>query len=230
MNRIVIIDETMVRDGYYYGLACVVAAVLLGYLTLPWLAMFPLLLGAFFLWFFRDPERTVPTDAGAIVAPADGKVTDIVEFEQDGRRLIRISIFLNVFNVHVNRSPISGIIREMQYKRGKFGNAMASTCSEVNEQNVITVQGEGKTIVLRQIAGLLARRLVFKKKVGDAVARGERIGMMKFGSRMDVIFDRAADVHVEVGRSVVGGTTILATLVASVLEATAPIAGTPGCS
>jgi phosphatidylserine decarboxylase len=202
----------MVKDGYYYAIAMLLAAWLLGAFTVWWLALFPIALAAFFLWFFRDPERAVPADPGLILSPADGKVTEITAFERDGAALTRISIFLNVFNVHVNRTPIAGIIRDVQYKSGKFVDARHPQCSEINEQNLVTLEGEGKTIQFKQIAGLLARRLVFSKKIGDAVARGERIGMMKFGSRMDVIFDHAAEVKVSVGDRVEGGTSILAIL------------------
>ncbi len=109
----------MVRDGIYYGLAFIAVAVLVGWLTLPALAVIPLLLAAFFLWFFRDPERQVPAVQGAIVSPADGKVTDVSAVEQNGQPQTRISIFLNVFNVHVNRSPIAGVITDVKYKTGE---------------------------------------------------------------------------------------------------------------
>jgi phosphatidylserine decarboxylase len=200
----------MVRDGYYYAIAMIAAAVVLGGLTTWWVAPLPLLLAAFFLWFFRDPERAIPTAPGLILSPADGKVTDLVAFSDNGRELTRISIFLNVFNVHVNRTPIAGIIRDVKYNSGKFLDARHPECSELNEQNVVTLEGEGKTIIFKQIAGLLARRLVFTKRVGDGVSRGERIGMMKFGSRADVIFDRSASVRVKLGDHVIGGVTILA--------------------
>src|SRR5664279_2010207 len=166
----------MVRDGIYYGLAFIAAAVLVGWLTLPVLAVIPLLLAAFFLWFFRDPERQIPAAEGAIVSPGDGKVTDISSVRQDGEPCTRISVFLNVFNVHVNRSPIEGVITDVNYKRGKFGNAMGAVSAEENEQNVVTVRGDAGTVVFKQIAGLIARRIVFTKKVGDHVARGERVG------------------------------------------------------
>ena len=200
----------MVRDGYYYGLAAVLVAVLLGWFTYPVLAIVPLLLGAFFLWFFRDPERVIPATEGAIVSPADGKVTSVAQIEVNGLAQTRISIFLNVFNVHVNRSPIGGVIRQVEYRRGKFVNAMDATSAEQNEQNIVTVEGEGQTVVFKQIAGLLARRIVFSKRLGDTVARGERIGLIKFGSRCDVIFDPRAALKVKVGDKVAGGSSVLA--------------------
>lgn len=200
----------MVRDGYYYGLACAAVAALLGWLTVPALAVVPLLLGAFFLWFFRDPERQIPTFEGAIVSPADGKVTDISVIEIEGEPRTRISIFLNVFNVHVNRSPTAGTITGVRYQKGKFGNAMGAVSAEQNEQNIVTLQTEYGTMVFTQIAGLLARRIVFTKKVGDTVARGERVGLIKFGSRTDVIFAAGAQMRVRVGDTVKGGATVLA--------------------
>lgn len=200
----------MVRDGYYYGLACLAVALLIGWLTMPALAVVPLLLGAFFLWFFRDPDRQVPTVEGAIVSPADGKVTDVCATFLNGEPYTRISIFLNVFNVHVNRSPITGVITDVTYKRGKFGNAMGPISAEENEQNVVTVRGENGTVVFKQIAGLLARRIVFYKQPGDHVARGERVGLIKFGSRVDVLLPADAETRVKVGDHVAGGSSMLA--------------------
>jgi phosphatidylserine decarboxylase len=200
----------MVRDGIYYGLACVAVAAVLGWLTTPALAVIPLLLAAFFLWFFRDPERRIPAIQGAIVSPADGKVTEITVFEENGEKRTRISIFLNVFNVHVNRCPIKGVIEDVRYQKGKFVNAMGASSADLNEQNVVTVRGDAGTIVFKQIAGLLARRIVFTKKVGDAVERGERVGLIKFGSRTDVIFAADTEMRVRVGDNVKGGSTVLA--------------------
>src|ERR1700690_3700904 len=189
----------MVRDAYYYALPLLAAGALIGWLAGPLWALPALLLAAFFLWFFRDPDRVVPHQAGALVSPADGKVTAILPVMSNGIPRLRISIFLNVFDVHVNRSPIGGIIREVQYQRGKFLNAMNPASAEQNEQNVVTVEGEGQTVVFKQIAGLLARRIVFTKRVGDRVERGERVGLIKFGSRVDVLLDPASDVEVKVG-------------------------------
>jgi phosphatidylserine decarboxylase len=212
----------MVRDGIYYALAFIAVAVLLGWFTGVWaLAIIPLLLAAFFAWFFRDPERQIPQTAGAIVSPGDGKVTDIVTVEVDGEPRTRISIFLNVFNVHVNRSPIGGVIRHVEYRKGKFGNAMGAISAEDNEQNIVTVEGEGQTVIFKQIAGLLARRIVFTKKVGDVIARGERVGLIKFGSRVDVVFTSESEVSVKIGDHVAGGSTILA--VARVANVPAPV-------
>src|SRR2546430_1537312 len=187
----------MVPDGYYYALALLAAAVLLGWLVGAFWALPALFLAAFFLWFFRDPKREIPDTPGAVVSPADGKVTGIWPVTESGVQQTRISIFLNVFDVHVNRSPIGGIIREVRYQVGKFGNAMNLTSAEHNEQNIVTVEGDGQRIKFKQIAGLLARRIVFTKKAGDRVERGERVGLIKFGSRVDVFLDASASLQVD---------------------------------
>jgi phosphatidylserine decarboxylase len=202
----------MVRDGYYYGFVLLAVAGLVAWLTGPLWAIVPVLLAAFFLWFFRDPERVVPDDSGAVVSPGDGKVTEVASVVLNGKAHKRISIFLNVFDVHVNRSPIAGTIREVRYQTGQFLNAMNTASAEHNEQNTVTVQGDGQTVVFKQIAGLLARRIVFTKKIGDRVERGERIGLIKFGSRVDILLDASADVEVKVGDRVKGGASILAFL------------------
>ena len=202
----------MVRDGYYYGTLLLVAASLIGWLAGAAWAIPCVLLAAFFLWFFRDPEREIPDTPGAVVSPADGKVTDISTVMVHGVPRVRISIFLNVFDVHVNRSPIAGIVRDIRYQRGKFLNAMSDACADQNEQNIIAVEGEGQTVVFKQIAGLLARRIVFTKKVGDVLKRGERVGLIKFGSRTDILLDSSSKLTVERGNRVKGGSSILAYL------------------
>jgi phosphatidylserine decarboxylase len=202
----------MVRDGYFYALALIVAAVLVGWFTQPAWAVLPLLLALFFLWFFRDPERAIPDDAGALVSPGDGKVTDISFVTVGGEKQARISIFLSVFDVHVNRSPIAGFVREVRYQRGKFLNAMNQASAEQNEQNIVRVEGDGQVVVFKQIAGLLARRIVCTAKLGDRLERGQRVGLIKFGSRVDVLFDAAASVQVKVGDRVWGGASVLAYL------------------
>ena len=202
----------MVRDGYYYGLALITAGILLGWLTRPVWAIVPFLLALFFLWFFRDPERVIPADPCAVVSPADGKVTDVSTVTVGQDKQLRLSIFLSVFDVHVNRIPITGVIREIRYQRGKFMNAMAADSAEQNEQTIVTVEGEGQRVVLKQIAGLLARRIVFNPKVGDRVERGQRIGLIKFGSRCDVLMDASARPNVKIGDRVKGGSSVLAYL------------------
>lgn len=200
----------MVRDGFYYGLGFGVAALVLGWLTSPLWALPAVVLGCFCLWFFRDPEREIPAEAGAIVSPGDGRVTHVSRVRASGADKLRISIFLSVFDVHVNRSPIAGVIRDIRYQRGKFLNAMGAESAAENEQNIVTVEGEGITVVFKQIAGLIARRIVFTKSVGDAVGRGERVGLIKFGSRVDVLLEMSAVPQVKVGDRVRGGASVIA--------------------
>jgi phosphatidylserine decarboxylase len=202
----------MVRDGYLYAAPLIAAALLLGWLTRPAWAIIPCFLAFFFLWFFRDPERAVPQDAGAVVSPGDGKVTDISTVVVGNEKQTRLSIFLNVFNVHVNRSPIAGVVRDVRYQRGQYLNAMNQASAELNEQNIVTVEGDGQRVVFKQIAGLLARRIVFYPKVGDRLERGQRVGLIKFGSRVDVVLDASAHVNVKIGDHVKGGATVLAYL------------------
>jgi phosphatidylserine decarboxylase len=202
----------MVPDGYYYAIPLIGGGLLLTWLAGPWWGAPAYLLAAFFLWFFRDPERTIPVEPGAVVSPGDGKVTDLARLSVNGREQTRISIFLSVFDVHVNRSPIAGVIRDVTYQKGKFLNAMSPRCAVENEQNIVTVEGEGHAVVFKQIAGVLARRIVFTKKVGDRVERGERVGLIKFGSRVDVLIDSSARPQVKVGDRVRGGASVLAFL------------------
>ena len=202
----------MVRDGYFYALALLASSILIGWVARPAWAIVPVLLAAFFLWFFRDPERDIPNSPGAVVSPADGKVTDVSYITVGGDKQTRISIFLSVFDVHVNRSPIAGTVREVRYQRGKFLNAMNQASAEENEQNIVRVEGDGQTVVFKQIAGLLARRIVFYPKIGDRLERGQRVGLIKFGSRTDVLLDSSASLQVKVGDRVRGGASILAYL------------------
>jgi phosphatidylserine decarboxylase len=164
----------------------------------------------FMAYFFRDPERVAPGEAGIVVSPADGKVM-VVErvVPDDPASPTQVSIFLSPFDVHINRSPIAGTIEEVTYKPGEFRVASRKIASEVNEQNVITIAGPELRIVARQIAGILARRIVCWKRAGDRVALGERIGLMKFSSRMDVVMPTGVDVLCRVGDRVVGGVTVI---------------------
>lgn len=204
----------MVRDGYLYGITLFVIAGLVGYFTgaWPW-AVPPVLLAFFFLWFFRDPERHIPQGEGLVVSPADGKVTEVLRVATPEGETLRLSIFLNVFNVHVNRSPISGILRDVVYSKGQYLNAMNPLSAEKNEQNrAVLDSDEGYSISFAQIAGLLARRIVFNPKVGDRLERGQRVGLIKFGSRVDVLLPGHAELHVKKGDHVKGGSSILASI------------------
>ena len=175
----------MVRDGIYYGLAFTAAGALVTWLAGPWPALPLFLIGAFCAYFFCDPERPIPVGPVAL-SPADGRVVCVVP---EGERQTRISIFLNVFDVHVNRAPIAGIITDIEYRKGKFLVASGEIASAENEQNILTIRADdGTKVVFKQIAGLIARRIVCTKKVGDVVQAGERVGLIKFGSRVDVIF------------------------------------------
>ena len=203
----------MVRDGYIYGLSLLAVAILLVWVTKDWAwAVAPVLLAAFFLWFFRDPTRTIPTAPGLIVSPGDGLVTEAVAISTpDGPRQ-RISIFLSVFNVHVNRSPIAGSLTRVHYQKGKYLNAMNPASADRNEQNAVTVKGEGYEVTFKQIAGLLARRIVFNLSQGDTVERGQRVGLIKFGSRVDVLLPAEAAIKIKVGDKVKGGSSVLAVM------------------
>jgi phosphatidylserine decarboxylase len=203
-------SDSMVRDAYFYAVPLLAVALLVGWLASPAWSAPALLLAAFFLWFFRDPDRLVPRLAGAVVSPADGKVTAVSQITEDSIPRLRISIFLSVFDVHVNRSPIRGVIRKVNYRPGKFLNAMNPDSASQNEQNIVTVEADDQTVIFKQIAGLLARRIVFNKKVGDPVERGERVGMIKFGSRVDILLHASASVQVKVGDRVQGGSSVLA--------------------
>ena len=204
----------MVRDAYYYALPLLGAAALVGWLAAPLWALPAVLLAAFLFWFFRDPNRLIPEEPHLLVSPADGKVTSICRTTLEGVPHLHISIFLSVFDVHVNRSPIAGVIRRVSYQKGKFLNAMNPASAEQNEQNLVAVEGEGQTVIFKQIAGLLARRIVFTRRVGDHVQRGERIGLIKFGSRVDVLMATSAGIQVKVGDQVKGGSSVLAYLAA----------------
>ncbi|MGA2990573.1 MAG: phosphatidylserine decarboxylase family protein [Candidatus Korobacteraceae bacterium] len=203
----------MVRDGIYYALAMLLGAAVLGWLTVPAMAVIPGALAVFFLWFFRDPERAIPQLPHAVVSPADGKVTAAALVEAAGERRVRISIFMNVFDVHVNRSPVAGVITACEYRKGRFDNAMGAASAEANEQSICTLRtDEGQTIIFKQIAGLLARRIVFNRRVGERVERGERVGLIKFGSRCDVLLPAESQIEVKVGDKVKGGSSILGAL------------------
>ena len=200
----------MVKDGYWYGLPLVlISGGLLGFKLYVLGAGF-LILALLVLNFFRDPERLVTTEPGAMVSPADGRVVQIADEEFAGRPVRRVSIFMSPLDVHVNRSPIPGAITDITYKAGAFHVASLEKASIENEQNIFTVTGDEGTVVVKQIAGLLARRIVFWKKVGDEVGRGQRVGLIKFGSRVDVLVEPGVEIRVKVGDHIRAGSDILA--------------------
>ncbi len=203
----------MVRDGYIYGLSLLAVAAVLAWVTRGWgWSIAPVVLAAFFLWFFRDPNREIPAGKGLIVSPGDGLVTETVALSTPEGPRQRISIFLSVFDVHVNRSPISGVLTSVRYQRGLYLNAMNPASADRNEQNIVTVRGEGMEVTFKQIAGLLARRIVFHHSEGETVERGQRVGLIKFGSRVDVIVPADAELRVKVGQRVRGGASVLAAM------------------
>jgi|HubBroStandDraft_4_1064222.scaffolds.fasta_scaffold35046_3 phosphatidylserine decarboxylase len=196
----------IVADGIYYALGLTAGGLLVSYLTHPWYGLPLYILAAFCLYFFRDPERPIPAGPVA-VSPADGKV---VAVKRETATQMRISIFLNIFDVHVNRAPIGGVIADVRYSKGKFHVASREECSAENEQNVISVRDGATSVVFKQIAGLIARRIVFTKQPGDLVAKGERVGLIKFGSRVDVLFGPEWEVVVQTGARVSAGSSVIA--------------------
>jgi len=199
----------MVRDGLWYAAALAFLGAFaafwggIGWGAPAWG------LAAFVLYFFRDPERVIPVGEG-VVSPADGRVVDLRQVERDGRSVWKISIFLSIFDVHVNRAPISGVIRDQFYRPGRFRVASQPEASVENEQNTVTIEGERNTVVLKQIAGAIARRIVFDKKVGDRVARGERVGLIKFGSRVDLFLPVEYSPRIALGERVKAGSSVVA--------------------
>ncbi len=196
----------MVIDGIYYALALTAGGAAVWYLSQPAFGIPLFVLALFCLYFFRDPDRVIP-DGPVAVSPADGKV---VAIRPDGGTVTRISIFLNIFDVHVNRSPIQGSITGVEYTKGQFLVASRELASSQNERNTVTIQGQGTSVGFSQIAGLIARRIVFSKKLGDQVAKGERVGLIKFGSRVDVFLGPEWEIAVKPGERVSGGSSVLA--------------------
>lgn len=200
----------MVKEGYYFGIPPLMLGVCA--FALRWWIPGAILFGlaAFVFYFFRDPERAIPSDPNTVVSPGDGRVVVIADEENAGRPGTRISIFLAVWNVHVNRSPLAGTISKLTYLPGKFLAAWDPKASTQNEQNVFTLTTPGGDIEFKQIAGLIARRVVSWKKQGESVARGERVGLVRFGSRVDIWLPRNAQISVKVGETVHGGSSVLA--------------------
>jgi len=203
-------SKNMVKEGYYFGAPPLVLGGVLFLVHWNVAAIALVLLALFVFSFFRDPERVIPAEAGAVVSPGDGRVVVVTDEEYAGRPGKRISIFLAVWNVHVNRSPAEGTITKMEYRPGKFLAAMRERASMENEQNVFTLSTDAGEMVFKQIAGLIARRVVSWKKRGDRVLRGERIGLVRFGSRVDVWLPKDAEILVKLGQNVKGGASVLA--------------------
>ncbi len=200
----------MVKDGYKFASAPLVLGIVALVFSQPWLGGALLFLAAFVLYFFRDPERVAPADPAAVVSPADGRVMEIVAEPMGSQPGRRISIFLAIWDVHVNRAPMAGRIQKVEYRPGRFYAAMRSRASAENEQNVVRLSTARGEMMFRQIAGWVARRVLLWKSEGDAVERGERVGMIRFGSRMDVWLPMEAEILVRPGQHVAAGTSILA--------------------
>jgi phosphatidylserine decarboxylase len=207
----------MVKEGYAFGFPPLVAGLAALLFQTPWTIAAGIVLvglGLFVFYFFRDPERAIPAEADAVVSPADGRVVVVKEETNAGRPGKRVSIFLAIWNVHVNRSPAAGTITKLEYRPGKFLAAWTEKASAENEQNAFTLASEHGEIVFKQIAGWVARRVVSWKKQGETVARGERIGLVRFGSRVDLWLPENAEIAVKVGESVKGGSTVVARMLA----------------
>jgi phosphatidylserine decarboxylase len=203
----------MVRDGILYGIALLVVTAIVWYGThFVWLSAIPFLLALFLMWFFRDPSRRVPREPGLIVSPADGKVEDAEWIETASGSRVRVSIFLNVFDVHVNRVPVSGTVSLVEYREGAFLNALNAESAVHNEQTLITIDAGDYSVSFKQIAGVLARRIICNLREGDRVTRGQRLGLIKFGSRTDVLLPANVELRVKSGDRVKGGSSILAVM------------------
>ncbi len=209
----------MLKEGYLFAAPPLLAGLALLALNrfalgnatrLNWVAGISIFLGAFVLYFFRDPQRVIPEDPAAVVSPADGRVVEIVDEAWEGKPGRRISIFLSVWDVHVQRAPVAGTIGQVEYRRGKFYAALRARASVENEQNVFSITTPRGEMMFKQIAGWIARRVVSWKAAGDAVTRGERVGMIRFGSRVDVWLPPEAEITVRKGQHVAGGSDILA--------------------
>ncbi len=198
----------MVREGIPFVLICAVIAAIFGLLQLWPLAVVFALVAGFMVYFFRDPRRETPTGEGLIISAADGRVTRIDE--GDAGKLV--SVFLSPLDVHINRSPIAGKITDISYVEGKKMPATSDAASLVNERNSLVIEGADLTVTCTQIAGILARRIVCWPRTGDNLGRGQKFGMIKFGSRTDVLMPASVEIAVKVGDKVRGGETIIATM------------------
>jgi len=201
------------REGYPFILAALFCIIVIWIAGLVWLELFFAPLGVFVLAFFRDPERVVPADANAIISPADGKVIKVERVRDEKflkAEVLRICIFMNVFNVHVNRVPASGRVVDVIYNPGKFFNASLDKASLHNEQNAVIMEAEnGRRFAFNQIAGLIARRIVCYAKAGMSFEKGQRFGLIRFGSRVDVYLPAGCTPTVKVGEKVRAGSSIL---------------------
>ncbi|MDO8446726.1 MAG: phosphatidylserine decarboxylase family protein [Deltaproteobacteria bacterium] len=200
-------------EGLPFAIPLLILSAALWYFGVRYPALFFTLLTIFVLWFFRNPGRMIPTDISAVISPADGTVI-VTEEVNEGRylkeRALKVSVFMNVFNVHVNRAPYSGKVVDVIYNKGKFISANLDKASMDNEQNAVILDiGSGNRIMFVQIAGLIARRIVCYLKPGDSIEKGKRMGLIRFGSRLDVYLPIDSTLNVKIGDKVVAGETIL---------------------
>ncbi len=200
----------MVREAYKFAVPPLVVGALCLIPGWRWVGGILIFLGLFVLYFFRDPDRAIPSEPGTVVSPADGHVVEIVDEPLDSRAGRRVSIFLSIWDVHVQRAPVAGRIASVIYQKGKFYGAYKSLASRENEQNVIRIDTPQGPIIFKQIAGAIARRVLCWKQEGEAVALGERVGMIRFGSRVDIWLPQEAEVTVRRGQMVKGGESVLA--------------------
>lgn len=205
----------LAREGWAH-IGITLGAAVVVHVIYGWAWALPLWIATVFVMqFFRDPPRRIPADPGIVVCPADGRVIAVDEVDDPylKRRAKRVSIFMNVFNVHSNRSPVGGDVKELWYHPGKFINASFDKASHENERNALWIQtGDGDDVVVVQVAGLLARRILCYVRPGDSVARGERYGFIRFGSRVDVYLPLSAEINLSLGDKVSGGSDILGRL------------------
>jgi phosphatidylserine decarboxylase len=201
------------REGIPFILIGLFIAIAFIFAGIWWLAVVFIALAAFTAYFFRDPDREITSEENLVVSAADGRVTRIEKLNpEDADSPNVVSVFLSIFDVHINRSPIAGEIAEVVYSKGKFVIATREDASQINEQNALTIKNERMTIVCKQIAGVLARRIVCWKRAGDRVRLGERFGLIRFGSRTDLILPPEVEIAVKVGDRVRGGVTIIGRL------------------
>ncbi len=199
------------KEGFPFIIPTACLALLFLSLGFSGAGIFFVCLALFIVFFFRDPSREIPSDESLVISPADGKVVGIkkgVE-EADGRKVTQVSIFLSVFNVHINRTPISGEVTNISYNKGKFMAAFAEKASLLNEQNSVSIKNKNMTVRVNQIAGLIARRIVCWVEKGQNLEKGERFGLIRFGSRVDIFLPETVDIKVSKGHKVVGGITII---------------------
>ncbi len=202
----------IISEGYPFIFGCALLALVLGFSIHPYIAVIPLVLMLYFCYFFRNPKRQIITDDSVILSPADGTVTDIVPLETDEfvkEPCNKVIIFMSVFNVHVNRSPIQGKIKLQKYFCGRFRPAYKDTVGFENEHHVLGIENGRVRISVKQIAGILARRIVSFVTLDDDLKQGELYGMIKFGSCLEVVMPKKVEIMVEKGQKVAGGQTIL---------------------